>query len=90
LKVKISIAQNHFKTVDAGYVIPLTTLLRATRNKYTVEISCICAAETGQNTTFVLFGYRSALGIILGYILDTVWPLLLPFFTTYTWMFYFL
>jgi hypothetical protein len=34
-----------------------------------IEILCICAAETGQNTTFVLFGYKSALGIALGYIL---------------------
>lgn len=34
-----------------------------------IEILCICAAETGQNTTFVLFGYKSALGITLGYIL---------------------
>ena len=34
-----------------------------------IEILCICAAETGQNSSFILFGYRTPVGITLGYAL---------------------
>ena len=30
---------------------------------------CICAAEVGENSSFIIFGYRTAIGITLGYIL---------------------
>jgi len=32
-----------------------------------IEILCITAAEIGQNSSFILFGYRTAVGITLGY-----------------------
>ena len=34
-----------------------------------IEVLCICAAELGENSSFILFGYRTAIGITLGYIL---------------------
>jgi len=32
-----------------------------------IEILCITAAEMGQNSSFILFGYRTAVGITVGY-----------------------
>ena len=34
-----------------------------------IEVLCICAAEIGQNSSFVIFGYKTFLGITLGYVL---------------------
>jgi hypothetical protein len=34
-----------------------------------IEVLCICAAELGENSSFIIFGYRTAIGITLGYIL---------------------
>jgi hypothetical protein len=34
-----------------------------------IEVLCICAAEIGENSSFVIFGYKTAIGISLGYIL---------------------
>src|SRR5439155_5984559 len=34
-----------------------------------IEILCIAAAEIGENTSFFLFGYRTHIGIIMGYLL---------------------
>jgi hypothetical protein len=34
-----------------------------------VEILCICAAEIGENSSFLMFGYRTVTGITLGYAL---------------------
>lgn len=34
-----------------------------------IEVLCICAAEIGENSSFVLFGYRTVIGITFGYIL---------------------
>ena len=34
-----------------------------------IEVLCICAAETGENSSFLIFGYKTILGITLGYIL---------------------
>jgi hypothetical protein len=34
-----------------------------------IEVLCICAAEIGQNSSFVVFGYKTILGITLGYVL---------------------
>jgi hypothetical protein len=34
-----------------------------------IEVLCICAAEIGENSSFILFGYRTTVGITLGYIL---------------------
>jgi hypothetical protein len=34
-----------------------------------IEVLCIFAAEIGENSSFVIFGYRTAIGITLGYIL---------------------
>jgi hypothetical protein len=34
-----------------------------------IEVLCICAAEIGENSSFVMFGYRTTLGITVGYFL---------------------
>jgi hypothetical protein len=34
-----------------------------------IEVLCICTAEIGENSSFILFGYRTTIGITLGYIL---------------------
>src|SRR5215831_14870551 len=34
-----------------------------------IEVSCICAAEIDENSSFVIFGYKTAIGVTLGYIL---------------------
>lgn len=34
-----------------------------------IEVLCICAAETGENFSFVIFGYKTILGITSGYVL---------------------
>jgi hypothetical protein len=51
-------AYKFFKNVRSLYATALA-----------IEVLCICAAEIGENTSFILFGYRTALGITLGYIL---------------------
>ena len=52
---------------------PVCVFLKNVRYLYAtalaIEILCICAAEAGQNTSFILFGYRTAVGITLGYVL---------------------
>jgi hypothetical protein len=34
-----------------------------------IEVLCICAAEIGENSSFLLFGYKTVIGITLGYVL---------------------
>jgi len=34
-----------------------------------IEVLCICAAEIGQNSSFFVFGYKTVIGITLGYVL---------------------
>lgn len=34
-----------------------------------IEVLCICAAEIGENSSFLLFGYKTLTGITLGYVL---------------------
>ena len=34
-----------------------------------IEVLCICAAEIGENFSFGIFGYKTAIGITLGYLL---------------------
>ena len=34
-----------------------------------IEVLCICAAELGENSSFLLFGYKTVIGITLGYVL---------------------
>ena len=34
-----------------------------------IEVLCICAVEIGENFSFVIFGYKTAIGITLAYIL---------------------
>ena len=34
-----------------------------------IEVLCICAAEIGENSSFLLFGYKTFTGITLGYVL---------------------
>jgi hypothetical protein len=47
--------------------------LKNVRNMYAtalaIEVLCICAAEIGQNSSFLIFGYKTAIGITLGYVL---------------------
>ena len=45
-----------------------------------IEILCIMSAEIGQNSSFLLFGYKDAFGIIMSYILGYG----LAGFTTFT------
>src|SRR5881392_1699318 len=52
---------------------PVYTFFNNVKNLYAtalaIEVLCICAAEIGENSSFILFGYRTALGITMGYIL---------------------
>lgn len=49
----------------------LSIFFRHTKSLYTaalgIEILCIAAAEIDENTGFTLFGYRTHLGIAIGY-----------------------
>jgi hypothetical protein len=52
-----------------------------------IEILCICAAELGENSSFlVLFRYRTAIGITLGYILG-IWSICFYYVCNNTWPF---
>jgi hypothetical protein len=59
-----------------GYIQNLllwcSNFFRHTKKIYTValgiEILCIAAAEIGENTSFFLFGYRTHVGIVMGYL----------------------
>jgi hypothetical protein len=53
--------------------LSLSNFFRHTKCLYTaalgIEILCIAAAEVGENTSFTLFGYRTHIGIAMGYLL---------------------
>ena len=57
-----------------GYIQNLfSNFFRHTKKIYAaalgIEILCIAAAQIGVNTSFFLFGYRTHIGIIMGYLL---------------------
>jgi len=49
---------NFFKNISSLYATALA-----------IEILCISAAEIGQNSSFILFGYRTSVEVALGYLL---------------------
>jgi len=53
--------------------LSLSIFFRHTKSLYAaalgIEILCIAAAQIGENTSFTLFGYRTHLGIAIGYLL---------------------
>lgn len=56
--------------------LSLSIYFRHTKSLYAaalgIEILCIAAAEIGENTSFTLFGYRTHLGIAIGYLLGYI------------------
>ena len=58
VRVKKHSANNFFKNVKNLYATALA-----------IEILCLSAAEIGENSSFIMFGFRTAIAITLGYIL---------------------